>query len=339
MKVGNWALLATTIPLAIGAGLVSRALLPERWTILPNVDEPLEESPLSTANLPPIDVTFLRCGLTVVPELVAVRGGSLIKRVPIAHSAVLVRHPDAMLLYDTGLCEDISRELTGKPFVFRQTLARFTFERSLRTHLDHLNLAPSDLRFALLSHLHWDHVSGIPDLPGVRLRINRVEHEAAQRGLLDARRGLVRQLMRDNPIDLFDCAGPAYEGFPSSYDLFGDGTLVLVPLPGHTAGNTGMFVNRSNGPRLLLIGDAAWVAANYLRPATMHPLLWSAVTSDDATARRTLLALRRFSFRRPDVALIAMHDAAAQAAITGPQPIQVDSVSKQPGLDHHEDAL
>lgn len=346
MKRHDWALLAGTVTVATGAGVVIRNVLPERWTIPPDKHESLDVSWQDTASLPSIDVTFLRCGLSVVPELVVVRGGSLIKRVPIAHSAVLVRHPDATFLYDTGLCGDIGSELTGQPLVFRRTLGRFIFERSLRAHLDQLNLAPSDLAFALLSHLHWDHVSGIPDLPGVRLRINRVEHEAEQQGHLNVHRGLfgphrslVRQLMRDNPVELFDCAGPAYEGFPSSYDLLGDGALVLVPLPGHTAGHMGMFVNRSNGPRLFLIGDAAWVAANYLRPATMLPLIWYAVTSDDAMARRTLLALRRFSFRRPDVALIAMHDSAAQAAIMQPQPILVDPAPGQPGPDRNGDTF
>jgi glyoxylase-like metal-dependent hydrolase (beta-lactamase superfamily II) len=71
--------------------------------------------------------------------------------------------------------------------------------------------------------------------------------------------------------------GLAVKSFPS-YDLFGDGSIMLMPLPGHTAGNTGMFINRSNGPRIFLLGDAAWVAANYQRPATMHPFIWSRVT-------------------------------------------------------------
>jgi N-acyl homoserine lactone hydrolase len=320
MSLRNWTLLAATIPAAIGAGLVIRDLVPERWKMSPDPDDTTTKRPRDMAGLPSIEVTFLRCGHATVPELVAIRGGSL-NRVVLAHSAVLVRHPKATFLYDTGLCGDIGAYLASQSLVFRQTLGKFNFECSLGAYLRHLGIAPSDLAFALLSHLHWDHVSGILDLPGVCLRINRVEYEAAQRGLLNANQALVRRLMHDNPIKLFECAGPAYEDFPSSYDLFGDGALVLVPLPGHTAGSTGMFVNRSNGPRLLLIGDAAWVAGNYRRPATMHPVIWSAVTSDDAAARKTLLALRRFSLRRPDVALIAMHDAAAQAAFTAPLPI------------------
>lgn len=318
-KTSAWA------PLARGVGLAGQALagfLPERWAATPDASDPADvgqtgAAPVAT-NLPPVEVTFLRCGYTRVPEFVAVRGGSLTRRVTIAHSAVLVRHPQATFLYDTGLCAQIRRELAGQSLIFQQSLARFTFTRALADHLRQRDLAPSDLAFALLSHLHWDHVSGVPDLPGVRLRVNRVEREAAERGILDAHHGLVRRLMRDNPVELFECDGPAYEGFPASRDLFGDGSLVLVPLPGHTMGNTGMFVNRANGPRLFLIGDAAWVAANFLRPATMHPLIWSAVTSDDAAARKTLLALRRFALRRPEVAIIAMHDAAAQDAAMRP---------------------
>jgi N-acyl homoserine lactone hydrolase len=309
MDLRTWGALTGLALVATGAGFVARDLLPERWVIPP---ETPQEEPLQTEGLPPIDVTFLRCGSTVVPEPVAVRGGSL-KRVRIAHSAVLIRHPEGTFLFDTGMCGAIKAYLARQSFLFHQTLGKLALERSIGDHLRQLSLAPSGLAFVLLSHLHWDHVSGIPDLPGVRLRVNRVEYEAAQHDLLDARHGLVRTLMSDNPLDTFDLTGPAYEGFSASYDLCGDGALVLVPLPGHTPGQVGMFINRSNGPRLLLIGDAAHIAANYLRPATMHPMLWSAVTSDDAAARGTLLMLHRFGLRHPEVTLIAMHDAATQA--------------------------
>ena len=144
--------------------------------------------------------------------------------------------------------------------------------------------------------------------------INRVEYDAARYGFFEKNNGLVAQLMSDNPVEFFDCAGPAYEGFRSSYDLFGDGSIMLVPLPGHTAGSTGMFVNRSNGSRLFLLGDAAWVSENYLRPATMHPFIWSGVTSDNATARRTLIQLYHYAQQHPDIPMIAMHDAAMQEA-------------------------
>ncbi len=313
MKARNWIGLASLTLSAIGLGLAIKSFLPQRWAIH-EWDIPEESGPLDTSSLPAVDVSFLRCGSVTVPEFVAVRGALPGTPCVIAHSAVLIQHPKATFLYDTGLCADIHTYLVDQSLLFRKTLANFELEQPLSSHLNRLGMRPADLDFALISHLHWDHVSGIPDIPGTPLRINRVEYDAARSGLLEANRGLVRQLLSDNPIEFFDCAGPSYEGFRSSYDLFGDGSIMLVPLPGHTAGNTGMFINRSNGQRLFLLGDAVWVSENYIRPATMHPLIWSGITSDDATARQTIIQLHAFARQHPEIAMIAMHDAALQEA-------------------------
>ena len=312
MKLRNWAKLGALSLGTLGMGLAIKSFLPQRFPTAawPGVRE--YPAPLDVASLPAVEVEFLRCGSVTIPECIAVRGALSIAPRVIAHSAVLIRHPRATFLYDTGLCADVYTYLVNQPLLFRKTLANFTLERPLHDHLVRLGIGYGDLDFALLSHLHWDHVSGIPDIPGVPLRINRVEYDAARYGLLEANNGLVAELMCDNSLEYFECAGPAYEGFRSSHDLFGDGSIILVPLPGHTAGNTGMFINRSNGSRVFLIGDAAWVSENYVRPATMHPFIWSGVTSDDATARETLIQLHRYAIHHPSVPLIAMHDAAMQ---------------------------
>lgn len=322
MKGRNWIMLAVAGLGAVGAGVAVKSFLPQRFRLdawneydaLPVPATKGDDRSQRDENVPEVEVSFLRCGVITVPECVAVRGAGF-TRIDLAYSAVLVRHPKATFLYDTGLCNDISLYLANQPWLFRNTLGNFAFEQSLAGHLRSLGLERG-IDFALLSHLHWDHVSGIPDIPGVPLRVNRVEYDAARLGLLDDSQALVRRLMCNNPLEFFDFSGPAYEGFRASYDLFGDGSIVLVPLPGHTAGNTGMFINRPNrseGKRLLLLGDAAWVSANFERPATMHPLIWNKVTSDDATARQTLIHLHHFAQAHPEVALVAMHDAAAQA--------------------------
>ena len=298
----------------VGVGMAVKSLLPRHFSL----DRPLpiskEEIGPITSALPEIDITFLRCGSITIPEWIAVRGAFSFAPRVISHSAVLIQHPRATFLYDTGLCADIALFLVDQSLFFRKTLANFTFEQSLADHLHCLGMKPRDLDFVLISHLHWDHVSGVPDLPNVPLWVNRVEYEAALQGALVQHHSLSSRLLCDNPIELFDCNGPAYAGFRSSYDLFGDGSIVLVPLSGHTAGNTGMIINRSNGSRLFLLGDAAWVAENYLRPAPMHPFIWSRVTSDDMTASQTLLNLHHFSHQHPEIPLIAMHDASLQAA-------------------------
>jgi glyoxylase-like metal-dependent hydrolase (beta-lactamase superfamily II) len=312
VKIRNLALAGAISLGALGAGLALKSFLPQKFPVLPELEQP--EKMLDTADFPAIEVSFLRCASVTWPEPVMVRGTASLAPCRIGYGAVLIRHPQATFLYDTGLCGDIYLFLREQSRFFRSTLARFTFEQSLAGHLKRLGVRPSDLDFALISHLHWDHIAGVPDIPLVPLRIARVEYEAAHLDLKDRRRQLLRSLLGDNNITLFECNGPPYEGFSASLDLFGDGSIVLVPLPGHTPGNMGMFINRSNGSRLFLLGDAAHLAQNYLLPATPHAIFWSRVTWNDVVARETLLDLHRFSFRHPEVTLIPMHDAQLQEA-------------------------
>jgi N-acyl homoserine lactone hydrolase len=250
----------------------------------------------------------LRSGTTVIPKFLVTRGSFSLEPQTIAYGAVLIRHPQGLFLFDSGLCEDINLFLMDQSLLFSRTLGNFSMEHSISALLAQRNLKPSDLDFVLLSHLHWDHVAGIPDLPETRLRIHQVEYDMACQGLMDQNQGLVRRLLSNNPVDLFDLTGPPYEGFRSSYDLFGDGSLVLVPLSGHTSGQLGLFINRSNGASLFLVSDAVFCAENYLKPAPMHPLLWSLVTHDSATALQTLIDLHAFALHHPEIPMIAMHD-------------------------------
>lgn len=297
---------------ALGAGLVARTFLPLRLATARPAQQDIEEIPVGP--LPDVEVSFLRCGSTTAPACFAVRGVFSLAPRLLAHSAVLVRHPRGTFLYDTGLCADIHHFLKDQPLWFRKVLGSYVMEMPVGRHLQQKGLKPQDLDFALLSHLHWDHVSGIPDLSGVPLRIHRIEYEAGQHRLLTQNQGLAKRLLCDNPIELYDLDGPEYAGFQASYDLFGDGSIILVPLPGHTAGQVGMFIHRANGAHLFLIGDAAWIAENYLKPAPMHPILWSLVSSDQSIALQTLIKLHRFAHQHPEIPMIAMHDAPMQEA-------------------------
>ena len=62
-------------------------------------------------------------------------------------------------------------------FIFTKTLANFDCEQSLSSYLIRLGLDTTVIDFVPLSHLHWDHVSGIPDLPEEYLIVQRLEQE------------------------------------------------------------------------------------------------------------------------------------------------------------------
>lgn len=311
IKLRPWLLGGATLG-ALGAGLLIRTFFPLHLRPVIPVRQDIEE--LSVGSLPDVEVSFLRCGRTTAPACLAVRGVFSLAPRLLAHSAVLIRHPKGTFLYDTGLCAHIHHFLKDQPLWFRKVLGSYIMEMPIGMHLQQKGLKPQDLDFVLVSHLHWDHVSGIPDLPSVPLRIHRVEYEAGRQSLLAQYQGLVKRLLCDNPIELYNLDGPEYAGFQASYDLFGDGSIILVPLPGHTAGQVGMFIHRANGAHIFLIGDAAWIVDNYLKPAPMHPFLWSLVSSDQSTALQTLVKLHCFAHQHPEIPLIAMHDAPMQEA-------------------------
>jgi glyoxylase-like metal-dependent hydrolase (beta-lactamase superfamily II) len=102
------------------------------------------------------------------------------------------------------------------------------------------------------------------------------------------------------------------EGFPQSLDLFHDGTVVLVPMYGHTPGSVGMFVTVDSGRRLFLVGDVVWNAGAI---AEARPKFWLARSIADHDPEATLAAVRsiqRAQQRDSELVVLPAHDGAAQ---------------------------
>ena len=125
-----------------------------------------------------------------------------------------------------------------------------------------------------------------------------------------------------NRIKTFKPESGPYEGFSASYDLFGDGSIVGVPTPGHTPGSTSWFVNSGDGRRWLFIGDAAWNLEGVQTPSHKG---WTGRLADDDkhTTGESLAVLHQFAKARPvksppdgiGVQLVPAHDPAALSTI------------------------
>jgi hypothetical protein len=85
--------------------------------------------------------------------------------------------------------------------------------------------------------------------------------------------------------------GPPYLGFLSSHDVWGDGSIVLVPAPGHTPGSIIAFVALPTGKRYALIGDLTW-QLDGIEARVERPLLMRALADDDpGQVRQDLLRI------------------------------------------------
>jgi glyoxylase-like metal-dependent hydrolase (beta-lactamase superfamily II) len=146
------------------------------------------------------------------------------------------------------------------------TPTRITAEEAAVTQVRALGYDPGEVKTIILSHFDPDHFGGLKDFPNARVACSWRAWEDVRSlsrwGALKARLlpGHLPEDMAGRLWLLPDPAGPPISVFDASLDLFGDGSVRLVSLPGHAPGQLGAFVRRSSdGADLLLAADAVWI--------------------------------------------------------------------------------
>ena len=181
-----------------------------------------------------------------------------------------IEHANGLILFDTGQdrasVTDTSYFPGGVAGYMYDRLARFDIGENdtLTAQLAALGYVPADVDTAIVSHLHQDHIGGLRELAGSELVVSAAEWaELAKpapelRGFLRSHiqlPGLKWHQVSPEPTD-----DPALAPFTESLDVMGDGSLMLLPTPGHTAGSVSLLVRRTARPPLLLAGDVTYGA-------------------------------------------------------------------------------
>ena len=151
------------------------------------------------------------------------------------------------------------------PF-FRLSRFELTPADEIAAGLRGIGVEPDAVGTVVLSHLHTDHVGGIDAFTKARVIVHRLEWVQAT-GVGGRLRGYLPHRWPDQlEPTLIDFEGAAFGPFPASYDVAGDGRLLLVPTPGHTAGHVALLV-RDAARSWLLAGDLAHTAAEVAQVA------------------------------------------------------------------------
>lgn len=252
----------------------------------------------------------LKVGACRHPEIMARKGGHLC---PVNFPALvgLILHRDGPVLFDTGY----HRRFFAATETFPERLYRwatpvqYNEDESLETQLGRFGLQPSDIRAVVVSHFHGDHVAGLASFPQARVFCAREGLTRLRTGgrFTRVRQGLLSALVPDalNATcfeDIQRGALPVHLApFEEGVDLFGDGSLLAIELPGHCPGHWGLWVN--GGPDVFFIGDAAWSMAA-IRDNQPPPAFTTGLLGNTALYRRTLDKLRALIGR---VELIPSH--------------------------------
>jgi len=224
---------------------------------------PLPDEPLAIARdeLPGGTLRVLHTATVGMTEREGLAGGSGEEsRAPV--SVALFEHPtEGVVIIDAGFGRATATEPPGYPPPLNARLLDIDDVVPLVDVLSDVGLSADDIDQAFLTHLHIDHAGGLADLPGVTVRGAREEWEAGSE--LRPLSGYAPQPYlghRFEPLVFDD--GPVGP-FAHTADVFGDGSLVALPAPGHTAGHTMYLVNLPEHS-WLFTGDAAWIDANWI---------------------------------------------------------------------------
>jgi len=150
------------------------------------------------------------------------------------------------------------------------------------------------LKGVFMTHLHLDHVSGIPDVP---------KDVPIYTGLGEAGESKFENIFVQGMEDRFLEGRPALQEFQflkdsdgkldGVIDVFGDGSLFAILTPGHTEGHVSYLARTPTGP-VLLTGDAC-----HTRWGWEHGVEPGSYTFDRESERKSLLALKALSERHP----------------------------------------
>jgi len=161
---------------------------------------------------------------------------------------------------------------------------------------------PDAIELIVMTHLHYDHASGLSAFPNATVVVDQYEWEAARKG----------SRLNGFLPHLFCTPGQQWRTLPGiveEIDLFGDGLVRLVSTPGHTAGHRSVILRLSGDRELLLTGDAAYARK------TIDDNLLPLLTWNDEAYKKSLTWVRDWVAEHPEAPVIPGHDAEAWAAL------------------------
>jgi len=228
-----------------------------------------------------------------------------------AIASIVVRHPAGLVVIDPAFGRNVATDLARAPKLFAVLMGPARDKRPMVDVMIDAGIDPLDVTFALATHAHWDHIGALGEIPNAKVLFSRQELEWTRTLSRFLDEGVMpHHLARaKGRLAYFEFNGPPRDGFAGSFDVFGDGAIVAVPMPGHTPGSTGYFVTLADGRQALFIGDTSWTSRGIEAPLHKNPLV--PFDGDLAKTGDVLGHLHALQLVRPELLIVPAHEATA----------------------------
>ena len=219
-------------------------------------------------------------------------------------SSYLIVHPKGKLLFDTGIhCDAVADPVArlGKRVAALFAIRSRAGEDAVG-QLAAMGIVPGEIRYVVNSHFHFDHCGCNASFRQATFLVQRAELTIAR-----AERNRYNAKDWDHPLE--------YREIDGEHDVFGDGTVVLLPTPGHTPGHQSLWIRSGAGAQFVLTADACYTREHLEK--TILP-----TNAFDAAQMTESMSNLRSLRDRQGVELLYGHDAAQwQAMPHAPRPL------------------
>ena len=224
-------------------------------------------------------------------------------------SVYLIEHPKGLILVDTGWHRDMSPEgvydkaaqikSLGSRVLYNVNQGQIPLGEAVDEQLATMGIKPADLDYVLLTHLDCDHANGLRAVKDAKHII------VAQEELDCARKnGFIRYKKKWwEGVDLQTIEWNGTEGpVQKSFDLFGDGSIKMINIPGHCDGLCAVKITREDGRYVLLFSDGGYATKSW------KEMITSGVSLDKEMQRKSLQWIREQSMDANCIESLATHD-------------------------------
>lgn len=224
----------------------------------------------------------------------------------------LIEHPRGYILFDTGCHRDISSHgvydkhaqirCLGFRLLSCINQARLAAGEAVDEQLLSLGIKTQDLDYVLLSHLDCDHANGLKLVADAKhILVSDAEKQGTRHGGLTSCIRFCKRWWEDTKIRTFQwniAEGPFKHGF----DLYGDGSVMLIHLPGHSEGLCALKLTAADGRYILLYADGGYVTKSW------QEMITSGIALNTQQQRTSLARIHEQSLDSRCVESLATHD-------------------------------